>query len=58
MWDKDVDTTNEARMWKDGLSRKGNQLPWLILSDGKQGYEGPLPNTMSETMAILRKFGE
>lgn len=33
-------------------------LPWIIISTGSKGYEGPLPKTIDETLALLREFGE
>ena len=32
-------------------------LPWLIVSNGRSGYSGPLPLTIDETMQILKRYG-
>lgn len=68
IYDKDIDTTNESKLWQDAVKRaKGMNAsrvhtpatawPWIIVSTGKGGFEGPLPATMEETLALLKKFG-
>lgn len=57
IWDKDVDAKNESKFWQDVMARKRDKLPWLYVSNGKAVYEGPLPGTIDETLALLRKFG-
>lgn len=92
IWDKDVDATNETKLWQDALKRprtltikdvavdkyevwspsglvatfprreeavalSSKTLPWIVISTGKTGYEGPLPKTVAETLALLKKYG-
>lgn len=45
------------KKWRDAMSRPKNADPWLIVSDGKTGFEGPLPKTVEEAMTILKKYG-
>lgn len=33
------------------------KLPWVLISNGKTGYEGPLPANVPDMMALLKKFG-
>lgn len=56
-WDKDVNTSNEAPHWQAAMKRERKSLPWLIISDGTKGYEGPLPLTAEDTISLLKKFG-
>lgn len=69
MWDKDVDASREAETWKVALNgvlngdkthniSKATSLPWILLTNGKEGYEGPLPNDVDKMMELLRKYGE
>lgn len=50
-------------VWQKAMTRPRTALPWLILSDGKTGWEGPLPITgdsaanIAATMALVRKVG-
>lgn len=57
IYDKDVATDAESKTWQDAMKRPRQSIPWLIVSDGKTGYEGPLPGSVDEAMAILKKWG-
>ena len=55
--DKDADAGGEPALWQAALKRDRKSLPWLIVSDGKTGFEGPLPADTAATLALLRKYG-
>jgi len=57
LWDKDADTSGESKLWQDAMKRTRASVPWLILSDGKIGFEGPLPSSIPEMMTLLKKYG-
>lgn len=57
-WDKDVDTSAESQLWQAAMKRPRSSLPWIVISDGKTGFEGPLPATIADTLAILKKYGD
>lgn len=57
IWDKDVDTTNETKLWQDVMKRPRTAVPWLVISTGKDGFEGPLPATVADTLTLLKKYG-
>jgi len=55
----DKDTTcpvNAKSMWCDALARPRSTLPWIIISNDKTGYEGPLPTTEQETRTLIERF--
>jgi hypothetical protein len=58
MWDQHVDATNETEVWKDAMKMPRNVLPWIVISDGKAGFSGPLPANEAELLALLKKYGE
>lgn len=57
VWDKDVPTTAVAKHWADAMKRPRTSLPWVMISTGKTGYEGPLPATAAEFLTLLKKYG-
>lgn len=57
MWDKDVDTSAETKVWQDAMKRPRQQVPWIVISDGKTGFEGPLPGNVADTLSLLKKYG-
>jgi hypothetical protein len=56
-WDESEDVSKESQLWQDAFKRPRKSLPWLIISDGKTGYEGPLPGSTDEMMGLLQKYG-
>lgn len=56
IWDKDIDTSRSPKMWQDAMARPRASLPWVVLSTGKTGYEGPLPATTAEINTLLTKY--
>lgn len=58
IWDQDTDVSREAQHWRDAMKRPRQSLPWLLVTNGKEGYEGPLPANVPEMMALLKKYGE
>ena len=59
IWDVTTDARADLKVWQDALQnyRQRRPLPWIIISDGKTGYEGPLPKNIAETMDLLKKYG-
>lgn len=48
---------NEAEWVAPALAVKRDSLPWLVISDGKRGYSGPLPADIDGLMAKLKEIG-
>lgn len=57
IWDKDVDTSNETPTWQAAMKRERKSVPWIVISNGKTGFEGPLPSNVPDAMTLLKKFG-
>jgi hypothetical protein len=55
--DKDAETTNEPQWAKDAMACKRESTPWLLVANGKKGFSGPLPGSVTETLAVLKKIG-
>lgn len=56
-FDKDVDLSKAAQPWAKAATRPRKSVPWVIVSNGKTGYEGPWPDTVADMIALLRKYG-
>lgn len=63
LFDKDSSLDNESSLWKKAFQRFHNTtitpsptVPWLIVSNGKKGFEGPLPKTEEETITLIKKY--
>lgn len=57
IWDQQEDTEYAAQKWQDVMKRNRNSVPWLVVSNpSKGGFEGPLPNSIEETKAIIEKL--
>lgn len=55
--DKDDSLERESSTWREVWARPRSAVPWLVASNGTEGYEGPLPQTAAECLTILRKIG-
>ena len=40
------------------LARPRKEIPWIIISNGKTGYEGPLPDNPEMTISLIERFNE
>ncbi len=58
IWDKDVNTSNESAMWQKVMKRSRKSLPWIVIGNGKSGFEGPLPATSSATIELINKYAK
>jgi hypothetical protein len=59
VWDQNVDTSAEAKTWKDLMARPRASVPWMVVrTDAKGAHEGPLPSSVDEAMTLLKKYLE
>jgi hypothetical protein len=54
--DPETRFTNQDARFAKALARARSSHPWLIISNGETGYEGPLPDTVEETMLLIDSF--
>lgn len=56
MWDKDVNGADDSALWSGAMRRPRKSLPWVVISNGKTGFEGPLPATAGEFLDLVAKY--
>lgn len=56
IWDPDVPGGEDSKLWGDAQKRAKDKGMWIIISNGKTGYEGPLPASVEETIRLLDKY--
>jgi hypothetical protein len=57
MRDPSDEQPNDLAKWNTAMDRPRSGLPWVIISNGVTGYEGPLPDSLTEWEALLSKYG-
>lgn len=57
--DKDSPAVANAGVWPKALERtKGKPVPWVLISTGKIGFEGPLPESKADAIALVKRYAE
>jgi len=57
IFDKDAPMGAESKLWQDAMARPRKSLPWLIMSNGVTGFEGPLPTSgVDEVLKMVEKY--
>lgn len=57
IWDKDTVSDADLPVWSKAMKRPHGSIPWIIVSNGTTGFEGPLPATVDEALSLLKKYG-
>lgn len=55
--DKDADLKHEDGYWRELMSKPRQSVPWIVIKNDKTEYAGPLPKSLPEAMALLKKYG-
>jgi len=50
-----VKVQGAEKVWADAMARPRTSLPWMVVSNGKTGWEGPLPGDVAAAMEIFKK---
>lgn len=56
IWPHQVDARGEKKHWQNAMKRNRKTLPWILISNGTIGFEGPLPSTVDETLSLIKKY--
>jgi hypothetical protein len=55
-WPDGVSSAGESKLWQDAYARKRTSLPWVLISNGKTGFEGPLPANEATFLELVKKY--
>lgn len=58
IFDQNVDVTDALPVWKTAMARERESIPWLLVSNGKSGFEGPLPATVTEFLELCGRYAK
>ena len=56
IWDKNIVLSNESAIWKNVMARPHPTMPWIVISNGVTGFEGPLPQNTFDTIALIKHY--
>lgn len=56
IFDKDVNLEHAEKKWQDAMKRERASLPWVIVSNGRTGWEGPLPKDTASLIQLLEQY--
>ena len=52
----DRDVVGDSQLWQAAMKRPRSSVPWLVVSNGRAGYEGPLPATVADFIELVGKY--
>ena len=55
-FDQHVQFTDPNGVWAKALKRPRTSLPWVIISNGVTGFEGPMPNNLAEFKGMVEIY--
>lgn len=55
--DQNAPMTNDEKVWQDAMKVSRQSVPWIVISNGKTGYSGPLPANSKALLELLEKHG-
>jgi hypothetical protein len=58
IYPKVTDAGAADKVWQDALARPRQSVPWVVVSNGKTGFEGPLPTNSAQFAELIKKYAE
>lgn len=46
------------KLWRDVFGRKRDSVPWVLIGNGRSGFEGPLPASEEEFQKLVQKYSK
>jgi hypothetical protein len=58
MFDQNINMDGADPIWQKAMKRPRDSVPWLLISNGKTGWEGPLPKDGTEFKTLIQRYIE
>jgi len=55
-FDQHVQFTDPNEVWAKALMRPRTSLPWVIISNGVTGFEGPMPGSLADLKKLVEEY--
>lgn len=56
VWDESTDATRDSKDMQALFKVERKSLPWIVVANRRKGFSGPLPKTVEETIALIRRY--
>jgi len=56
IYDPEIAMNGESKIWQDVMKRPRASVPWIVISNGKNGFEGPLPTNLADAILLVNKY--
>lgn len=56
VYDKDTDISSGSEPIKTAMTLPRESLPWIVISNGKTGYSGPIPGNADLAQKLVAKY--
>lgn len=54
--EENTDVSKDEAWVAIAMARKRSAVPWILISNGRKGHEGPLPKSVDELLALLKRY--
>lgn len=56
IYDQNLDVSAESATWQAAMGVKRDAVPWVVISNGKTGFSGPLPENVEKFIDLVQKY--
>lgn len=56
IWREDERVEFAPKLWQDAFGRKRDSVPWVLIGNGTDGFEGPLPANEDDFQKLIQKY--
>lgn len=56
MYDQNMNVASDLEVWRKAMDRPRTSVPWVVISNGQSGFEGPLPKGPTEFLDLCKRY--